>query len=402
MASSHHHIKACPRCSGWAAAQRSHGHVLHATHRQLHLNPKQRPSQSPRRNGLPGNAAAKPLTARATRCGRRARTKSRAASPPEENFHWLWRVAHLACPTVPGFAFHYHTSGCDKAQPGEACDKGYHLCATKGCREKHSHAACPHEWHEEGAMESPPHWASSPRKLDARANLLTCWWSSADGCITRNPWRRWKPTCTCCGTGSAPFAIEFCSGTGGLTAQEGRDEGIIWSWQSGHGIEQSTNCESRPGNKCKYCHFGLPCRTTSRAREIPMSSKHHGPKPLRSDEFPDGIPNLTQKDKERLDLANKSMLQHAGWNFFVISLVCTGPWSNLRGASFGLLPFGQRFSRSSRRWWSHFIAAKKASLKQVVWSVCRHLRLSAPTSMCTYHGEWPLGVLPRPMKLNTH
>ena len=57
--------------------------------RQLHLSPKQRPSQSPRRNGLRGNAAAKPLTAPATRCGRRARTKSRAASPPEENFHWL-------------------------------------------------------------------------------------------------------------------------------------------------------------------------------------------------------------------------------------------------------------------------------------------------------------------------
>ena len=57
--------------------------------RLLHLNPKQRPSQSPRRNGLRGNAAAKPLTAPATRCGRRARTKSKAASPPEENFHWL-------------------------------------------------------------------------------------------------------------------------------------------------------------------------------------------------------------------------------------------------------------------------------------------------------------------------
>jgi hypothetical protein len=41
--------------------------------------------------------------------------------------------------------FDYNTSGCDKAQPGEACDKGYHLCATKGCGEKHSHAACPHE-----------------------------------------------------------------------------------------------------------------------------------------------------------------------------------------------------------------------------------------------------------------
>ena len=33
--------------------------------------------------------------------------------------------------------FAYNINGCDKAQPGERCDKGYHLCATKNCGGKH-------------------------------------------------------------------------------------------------------------------------------------------------------------------------------------------------------------------------------------------------------------------------
>ena len=36
--------------------------------------------------------------------------------------------------------FAYNISGCDK---GDNCDKGKHLCATKGCHDKHPHYACP-------------------------------------------------------------------------------------------------------------------------------------------------------------------------------------------------------------------------------------------------------------------
>jgi hypothetical protein len=44
-----------------------------------------------------------------------------------------------------------------------------------------------------------------------------------------------------------------------------------------------------------------PCGTASRAREIPIPG---GPKPLRSEEFPRGLPNLSQVDKERVQKAN--------------------------------------------------------------------------------------------------
>ena len=104
-----------------------------------------------------------------------------------------------------------------------------------------------------------------------------------------------------------------------------------------------------------------------------MSSKHHGPKPLRSDEFPDGIPNLTQQDKERLDLANKvyaaacrlqllchqlgvhwSVEQPARSIFWLTSF-----WATVLEVTFRSCMFGG-------------MRPKKASLKQVIWSVCRH------------------------------
>ncbi len=38
--------------------------------------------------------------------------------------------------------FAYNIDGCDKAQAGERCEKGYHLCATKGCGGKRPHYSC--------------------------------------------------------------------------------------------------------------------------------------------------------------------------------------------------------------------------------------------------------------------
>lgn len=41
-----------------------------------------------------------------------------------------------------------------------------------------------------------------------------------------------------------------------------------------------------------FVHMGPPCGTASRARNIPLSKDAHGPPPLRSAEFPDGLPSL--------------------------------------------------------------------------------------------------------------
>ena len=39
--------------------------------------------------------------------------------------------------------FGYNLDGCDQAQPGEACPRGYHLCARKGCDKPHPQHAHP-------------------------------------------------------------------------------------------------------------------------------------------------------------------------------------------------------------------------------------------------------------------
>ncbi|CAE7519874.1 unnamed protein product [Symbiodinium sp. CCMP2592] len=47
-----------------------------------------------------------------------------------------------------------------------------------------------------------------------------------------------------------------------------------------------------------------PCGTSSSARSIPLGNSKHGPKPLRSKEFPDGLPTLADVDRDRVNSAN--------------------------------------------------------------------------------------------------
>ena len=53
---------------------------------------------------------------------------------------------------------------------------------------------------------------------------------------------------------------------------------------------------------CKYAHFGIPCGTCSRAREIPLGPD--APRPLRSDDHREGLENLTPAERKRVDAAN--------------------------------------------------------------------------------------------------
>jgi hypothetical protein len=52
-----------------------------------------------------------------------------------------------------------------------------------------------------------------------------------------------------------------------------------------------------------------PCGSASRARQIPLTrkfgSKRNGPRPLRTDQFPNGIPNLNPSELSRISLANQ-------------------------------------------------------------------------------------------------
>ena len=52
-----------------------------------------------------------------------------------------------------------------------------------------------------------------------------------------------------------------------------------------------------------------PCGSASRARQIPLKrkfgGKRDGPRPLRTDQFPNGIPNLNPSELSRVSLANQ-------------------------------------------------------------------------------------------------
>lgn len=116
------------------------------------------------------------------------------------------------------------------------------------------------------------------------------------------------------------FCIEFCSGSGGLTAA-----------LRAHGFRQSFGVDNASLKRPKapilqvdlstpacrpllsrwlaspslcYIHVGPPCGTAARARERRMSRTAHGPPPLRSAIFPDGLPDLSGFDKARVVRAN--------------------------------------------------------------------------------------------------
>ena len=71
-----------------------------------------------------------------------------------------------------------------------------------------------------------------------------------------------------------------------LDATKPEDQAMIKSW-----LESP---------QCLALHCGVPCGTSSRAREI----NNGGPRPLRSDSFPEGMPGLTQAESARVCKAN--------------------------------------------------------------------------------------------------
>ena len=56
--------------------------------------------------------------------------------------------------------------------------------------------------------------------------------------------------------------------------------------------------------RCLWVHWGIPCGTASRARFRRLSRRSHGPPPLRTDRWPDGIPTLSGVNLRRVRLAN--------------------------------------------------------------------------------------------------
>ena len=57
--------------------------------------------------------------------------------------------------------------------------------------------------------------------------------------------------------------------------------------------------------RCLWAHFGVPCGTASRARLRRLNKRVHGPPPLRSSTYPDGIPGISGLHLVKLRAANR-------------------------------------------------------------------------------------------------
>ena len=234
-------------------------------------------------------------------------------------------------PSGERICFAFNINGCDKCKPGETCDRGKHVCAVKNCHGNHSKADCskgsswdptpeealcmpknskpldkssqPHDTHHEYQPPSPAR--DEPGATESQsADPLS---SSSKPAQVEHSF-----------VDEGAFGIEFCSGTGGLTAQL-RVFGLPASFGVDHkvkagakapickldltddkSVELALSWVAHPN--CKYVHLGVPCGTCSRAREIVLDE--FSPLPLRDEDHPDGLPNLSEKDQARVDLAN--------------------------------------------------------------------------------------------------
>ena len=96
-----------------------------------------------------------------------------------------------------------------------------------------------------------------------------------------------------------------------------------------------------------YVHMGPPCGTASRAREIRASRSSHGPPPLRSTQFPEGLPRLTGPNKTRVDQANRLIAFMPWWPWFgacAMNAASWSPWKIPHVPCFGAQAFGQPFT----------------------------------------------------------
>ncbi len=118
-------------------------------------------------------------------------------------------------------------------------------------------------------------------------------------------------------------AIEICCGHAGLTAAlvdaGSQGIGIDWKGNKHHPVipilqldltdpaDQEQLMHLLATHNVKYVHMGPPCGTYTRARGKPISAHLlkagcPSPQPLRSEQYPAGLPNLHDEGKE-IDLA---------------------------------------------------------------------------------------------------
>ena len=106
-----------------------------------------------------------------------------------------------------------------------------------------------------------------------------------------------------------------------------------------------------------------PCGSASRARQIPLKRKFgckgNGPRPLRTDEFPNGVPNLNPTELSRVSLANQLYTRSASPVFPQLGLE-----PNHAGLASQSLFLLEELLQSKTQWHSKTFSSSKNDLKE--------------------------------------
>ena len=109
-----------------------------------------------------------------------------------------------------------------------------------------------------------------------------------------------------------------------------------------------------------HSHFAPSCGTASRARERPLRGERNPPKPLRSDDQPDGLDDLSEIDQRRVNEANQSYQAMVILASLLLSLGISISIENPINSIFWLTSFMRNFFWTFPQWASHIFPSLHA------------------------------------------
>ena len=112
-----------------------------------------------------------------------------------------------------------------------------------------------------------------------------------------------------------------------------------------------------------WAHFAPVCGTASRAREIPRPELASAPQPLRSLEFPLGLPDLSPGDRKRVEIANELFRYTCHLFAMCLNRGVLATMENPRGSYLWVIPFVLELMRAYSLFATDFQACMYGSMR---------------------------------------
>ena len=112
-----------------------------------------------------------------------------------------------------------------------------------------------------------------------------------------------------------------------------------------------------------WAHFAPVCGTASRAREIPRPELTAAPRPLRSVEFPLGLPDQSPAERQRVDIANELFRYTCQLFALCVQRGVLATMENPRGSYLWMIPYVLELQRAYPLYASDFQACMYGSMR---------------------------------------